>query len=114
LLHGLTSQSESDDDVGAKIQQNQETLSDSSYSSVGLPEEAVAIDSESENEQLRSRSPASPEQVAKTEDALELYATEPELPKATVSSTSSKKKKKGKVASKLQVSIESPCEHPVE
>jgi hypothetical protein len=114
LLHILTSPSESDDDVGAKIQQNQEALSDSSYSSVGLPEEAVAIDSESENEQLRSCSPALPEQVAKTEYAIEQYSTEPGLPKTTVSSTSAKKKRKGKVASKLQFSVDSPYEHPVE
>lgn len=79
-----------------------------------MPEEAVAIDSESENEQLRSCSPALPEQVAKTEDAIEQYITEPELPKTTVLSTSAKKKKKAKVAPKLQIPVDSLCEHPAE
>jgi hypothetical protein len=113
LLRTLTRLLDSDDAFGAKVQQNQEALSDHSYSSIELPEEVGASDSESENEHPISCSSALPEQIAKPEVPNEQHTTELEQPTATLS-TSSKKKKKGKVPPKIQASVETPSEHPME
>lgn len=114
MLRTLTRPLDSDDAVGAKVQQSQEALSENSYSSIELSEEVVASDTESENEYPRSCSPALPEQIAKPENSIEQHTTELERLAKTVSSTSGKKKKKGKVAPKIQPPVESPFEPPAE
>lgn len=112
FLRTLTSPPESDNNVGAKVERNVEALSDSSYISVGLPEEAIAVDAESENEQPRSCSSALPEQVGKTEYASEEHTPEPELPKTSGSKNSKKKKKERRLA--RQNSVDFPPEDPTE
>ena len=84
-----------------------------SYSTVGISEEAGAIDTEWENEQPRSCSLGVAEQGAKAEYASEQDATELELSKTSVSSKIAKKKK-AKSASKPQNSVYSAPGHLAE
>lgn len=99
--------------IGAKTQEDQEELSDTSYDSLTLPEE-FAPGTESEDEQLRTYSPPSPEQVPEVDDGIEKYNAEPEQPKTAISTTSGKKKKKAKASSKLHIPADPPSEHPVD
>lgn len=93
---------------------NLTALSDKSYCSIELSEEDVAIDSESDNEHPTPRSPAIPDQTAKTEFDHEGHTTEPEqLSAAHVPATIIKrKKKKGKAAPKMQSPVEPEFEYP--
>ncbi|KAJ5264459.1 hypothetical protein N7505_007252 [Penicillium chrysogenum] len=101
---------DSDAAVADKVQQSQETLSENSYGSIELPEEVVLSDSESGNEYPRPCSPALPEQIANPEISIEQHTTELEQHPTTGSSTSVRKKKKGKVTPRIQPPVEPPFE----
>jgi hypothetical protein len=85
-------------------------LSENSYGSIELPEEVVLSDSESGNEHPRPCSPALPEQIANPEISIEQHTTELEQHPTTGSSTSVRKKKKGKITPRIQPPVEPPFE----
>ncbi|KAF4766498.1 hypothetical protein HAV15_010411 [Penicillium sp. str.  len=109
-IRGLDSNNEAE----SRVQQNQETLSESSCNSTDLLEEVVVSDTDSESAQPLPCSPTLPEPTAQPEYPIQPHTTEP-APSPTISrSYTSGKKKKGKAASKAQPFVESPSEYPVE
>jgi hypothetical protein len=113
-LLALTKSLEPNNTIDDKKPQDLTALSDKSYCSIELSEEDVAIDSESDHEHPTPRSPAIPDQTAKTEFDHEGHTTEPEqLSAAHVPATIIKrKKKKGKAAPKMQSPVEPEFEYP--
>ncbi|KAJ5705391.1 hypothetical protein N7536_001080 [Penicillium majusculum] len=112
--HTLTGPLDSNNEAESRVQQNQETLSESSCSSTDLLEEVVVSDTDSESAQPLPCSPTLPEPTAQPEYPIQPHTTEP-APSPTISrSYTSGKKKKGKAASKAQPFVESPSEYPVE
>ncbi|KAJ5870201.1 hypothetical protein N7455_005142 [Penicillium solitum] len=112
--HTLTGPLDSNNEAESRVQQNQETLSESSCNSTDLLEEVVVSDTDSESAQPLPCSPTLPEPTAQPEYPIQPHTTEP-APSPTISrSYTSGKKKKGKAASKAQPFVESPSEYPVE